>query len=940
MRLSRLLTTTALIMLTLSPAHGAPAAYGDGGSEYPIPEKASPTYPNLGSHLDNLATSIERRGSNAKEAGSGAPFQQQEPIAVTIYLSGNVTQVTEFIEENGGSPRNVGQEYIEAYVPVSLLGQVSEQSGVLRVRKIPLAIPAQTPPRVIGHGPAQHFSQAWNLAGITGRGIKVGIGDTGFQGFRDLMGTELPMTVKARCYTSIGRFTDNLDDCENGNDHGTLVAESLIDIAPEASLYIATGVSPGDAKANIDWMLSQGVSVINKSTSWPFDGPGDGTSPFPDSPLKTVDHAIAEGAVWLNSAGNEGQSAWLGPFSDPDSNRYHNFDGDIEATVLPLQAGEPFTIELRWEDTWGQPETDLDLHIYHSDREFFAAMEDYQTGPNASDFPIPSELGSFEVSEEDFYDIVIWRASGPAPEWVQLIAHSIQPLSIRTGGSIVNPAESANPGMLAVGASPWYDVYTIEPTSSRGPTPDGRVKPDIVGVDCGETASAPLNEYGEGFCGTSQASPHVAGLAALVRQRFPEYTPVQVADYLKDSTYQFGTPDPNNTWGYGLAALRLAVPPDAPTVVMPITAGPDWLSVAWKPPATGFIEPITSYTLRHIRADMDETVESNWTIAEDAGSPDSQQHRLTGLTAGTPYGVQARGVNYWGKGEWSATANGVTGPPVAPGQVTGLKAGLSDDGVQVALSWTAPASSGGSPITGYQVESSVGDGDPWVEVITTDGNGTTYTDMGDDEHGPIFGEGALWHYRVAAVNAVGTGPFSLPVPSGDPLIFRYDANATRSFNPATVGPGGEVVVTIAATGYGSLGTVTETLPVGFSYESSSLTDEGEVTEVDARTVRFTLQGADKTFTYTITASSVGGPHTFSGVLRDSDRNGHKVGCPCGVAVTDVDEERTLLDRYDANPKNGMIDLDEVFKAIDDYFDYEDRLTLEEVFEIVDLYFDS
>jgi hypothetical protein len=70
------------------------------------------------------------------------------------------------------------------------------------------------------------------------------------------------------------------------------------------------------------------------------------------------------------------------------------------------------------------------------------------------------------------------------------------------------------------------------------------------------------------------------------------------------------------------------------------------------------------------------------------------------------------------------------------------------------------------------------------------------------------------------------------------------ASATRSFNPSTVEPDGEVVVRIAATGYGSLGAVTETLPAGFSYESSSLTDEGEVTEVDARTVRFTLQGAD------------------------------------------------------------------------------------------------
>ena len=57
-------------------------------------------------------------------------------MAVTIYLSGNVDDVVEFLEDNGGAQRNVGEDYIEAYVPVELLGPVSEQPGVLRVRGI------------------------------------------------------------------------------------------------------------------------------------------------------------------------------------------------------------------------------------------------------------------------------------------------------------------------------------------------------------------------------------------------------------------------------------------------------------------------------------------------------------------------------------------------------------------------------------------------------------------------------------------------------------------------------------------------------------------------------------------------------------------------------------------------------------------------------------
>ena len=100
----------------------------------------------------------------------------------------------------------------------------------------------------------------------------------------------------ARCYTDIGvyievsPFTGNLSDCDNDEQskHGTAVAETVIDVAPGATLYIANPVSRIDLRNATEWMASQGVSVINHSVSWTFDGPGDGSSPFSDSPLKTV----------------------------------------------------------------------------------------------------------------------------------------------------------------------------------------------------------------------------------------------------------------------------------------------------------------------------------------------------------------------------------------------------------------------------------------------------------------------------------------------------------------------------------------------------------------------------------------------------------------------------------------------------------------------------
>src|SRR5262249_49902463 len=88
--------------------------------------------------------------------------------------------------------------------------------------------------------------------------------------------------------------------------------------------------------------------------------------------------------------------------------------------------------------------------------------------------------------------------------------------------------------------------------SSLGPTRDGRIKPDLVAADRGDTVTYGLYLSTGGFAGTSQASPHVAGLAALVLGEFPFTPPAQVAAYLKAITApRTGA----NTWGAGFAQV-------------------------------------------------------------------------------------------------------------------------------------------------------------------------------------------------------------------------------------------------------------------------------------------------------------------------------------------------------------------------------------------------
>jgi hypothetical protein len=107
-------------------------------------------------------------------------------------------------------------------------------------------------------------------------------------------------------------------------------------------------------------------------------------------------------------------------------------------------------------------------------------------------------------------------------------------------------------------------------------------------------------------------------------------------------------------------------------------------------------------------------------------------------------------------------------------------------------------------------------------------------------------------------------------------VAAQQASATRSFESGTVAPGGQVVVTIAATNFGSSGGVTEELPPGFAYVSSSLPDS-QVAELSGNRVRFTFLPADSPFTYTVTASGTADTYPFSGTLRDFERNDIPVG---------------------------------------------------------------
>ena len=103
---------------------------------YSIPGKTTLTYPKAGSTLDDLIARVAAGEIGAEDAAAEAPLYRGDAIAVTIYLSGNVNGVVSFLQTNNVNPSNQGTDYIEAFVPIRLLGTLSQQTGVLRMRMI------------------------------------------------------------------------------------------------------------------------------------------------------------------------------------------------------------------------------------------------------------------------------------------------------------------------------------------------------------------------------------------------------------------------------------------------------------------------------------------------------------------------------------------------------------------------------------------------------------------------------------------------------------------------------------------------------------------------------------------------------------------------------------------------------------------------------------
>ena len=498
-----------------SGASGARGASGGTGAEGPSGDAAGPRLPlwlkghpyhNLKGELDYLVDSYERGELTEAEAAAQTEDNQGSAVSVIVELindPANTDAVIAWLKSKGVSAEYVAKHeaphphYVGAYVPVSMMGALSRQPGVIRITPPrPPNLPSEKPsgswpapqsdvqgqassptptpaPTVVSQGDAAHRAPAWRTATYShdGTGVKVGIIDTSFDGFGSLMGSgnELPPAskVEAQCYTSRMDTSPSLVIADCGDNvlgvshHGTAVAQAVMDMAPEVSLYISnSALGAGNRaartrlKQDVDWMITQGVKVINYSVGWGLtEGLGDGAPQEINAVLDTIDTAVASGIIWVNSAGNEHRRRWHGPFTDTNSPRdtYHDYGlNDDRNYINNVQVGKPIIVEMRWDDSWKSADCDVDLYLFRDGRSSPVRISiDSQFG-RADDKPYEVIKYSPTVAGDYYLRIRKFRCLDASDlSWLQLYVSGPYHLEhFSTRYSIEFPAESKK--------EPWH----------------------------------------------------------------------------------------------------------------------------------------------------------------------------------------------------------------------------------------------------------------------------------------------------------------------------------------------------------------------------------------------------------------------------------------------------------------------------------------------------
>ena len=326
-------------------------------------------------------------------------------------------------------------------------------------------------------------------------------------------------------------------------------------------------------------------------------------------------------------------------------------------------------------------------------------------------------------------------------------------------------------------------------------------------------------------------------------------------------------------------ATPAATVPSAPTSVVAVS-GNTQLAVSWTAPASTGGSPITDYLVKY-----SSNGGSTWTNFVHPVST-VPALTITGLTNGTAYVIKVVAKNAVGISLPSANSVPAT-PATVPGSPTSVVAVSGNK--QLALTWAAPASNGGSNITDYLVKYSSNGGSTWTNFVHPVSTVPSLTVTG-------LTNGTAYVFKVIAKNAVG---ISLPSANSAPVT-----PALLAMSMVTVGNPGNAADTNTGSLYGAVSysyqigayDVTGAQYTAFlnavgSTDTYALYNPSMAT--DTKVAQISRSGTAGTYTYAVINSTGSRPITYVSWF-DSARfsNWMSNGQPSGAQTSTTTENGT------------------------------------------------
>jgi hypothetical protein len=526
----------ALACMLLAAGPGTGASNADRELRPRAREAASPT---LASTLGDVARAQSAGGHGLAKARELGLRVDGGRVRVVVEPRGGAP-VADAVRASGGQVEATYAGRVQALVPPAALEELSRASGVGYVRP-PGRLVAQA---VTGEEIAASTADRFQAALWTGAGVKVAVIGLGFAGVADRQASgDLPADLTTQDFCG-GAFS-------TATDHDTAVAEIVHEVAPGAQLYLICVDSTVTLGQAVEYAKANGISIINTSITAVNESRGDGNG-GPGTIDAIAADARANGILWVASAGNYQQAHWSGTFNGGGNFvDVHDFAPGDETNNIVISAGQTGCAYLKW-DAWPTTVQDYDMYLLNGPDPATATIVAGSENDQSSGPLPPTEEFCYTNSgaTATFYLIIVNYSASAAPRFdlfvdADFLEHRVP------SGSITELA--GLPTVMAVGAACWQSG-SLRGYSSLGPTIDGRVKPDIVGVDGVSTAT-----YGAssgctgGFMGTSASSPEVAGLAALAKEQNPSLSPAGLQQWLGVRAFDISPAGKDNSTGAGRA---------------------------------------------------------------------------------------------------------------------------------------------------------------------------------------------------------------------------------------------------------------------------------------------------------------------------------------------------------------------------------------------------